>query len=847
MHSMAARMTASRQAVLTSLLAMAAICLGPRPAGGQLAPEDIRALRRQGEAEGWTFTVGENEATHYPLEHLCGLIVPRDWWVGAPFDPCTPERGLPAAFNWCDLGGCTPIRNQGGCGSCWAFATMGPFECNILIRDGDSVDLSEQWLVSCTDAGSCAGGWHSEAYKYLVEDGLTDPCGDDGAVLEQYFPYEADDVPCECPYPHDYFLNSWAFIGDGNSVPPPGAIKQAILDHGPVAVAISVNNAFQAYDGGVFNSNSDGSINHAVTLVGWDDTQGANGVWYLRNSWGDWWGEDGYMRIEYGCSRVGYAAAYVDYGVPDCNGNGIPDDQDIDNGTSNDCNDNGRPDECDLLYGTSPDCNNNGVPDECEACVAPLTASDGSGGEWFGNSVALDGVLAIVGAPWDGDNGDNSGSAYIYRYDDGAWTQEAKLTSSDGAADDRFGHAVSISGDLAVVGACGDDDNGDYSGSAYVYRWDGDAWVEETKLLAAGGAAFDYFGWSVAVRGELVLVGAKGPADEDGNPGSAYVYRCQGDLWVQETSLTASGGSSQDYFGWSVALGDDLAVVGAIWDDDNGEKAGAAYAYRYGGADWTEEAKLLASDGAEGDWFGCSVSVSGEVILVGASWDDNGGENAGSAYVYRHDGSGWNQQAKLHAFDGASQDYFGWSVAVCEDLAVIGAPRDNDMGEDSGSAYVYRYDGSEWVQANKIMALDGTPDDRFGYGVGVSGQNAIIGANWADTAYIFGGLSGEDCNENGAIDACDILGGGALDCNANFVPDDCDIANGISEDTNENGIPDECECPGDVNGDETVNVTDLLALLAAWGESDVPEDINDDGIVNVEDLLLLLAAWGDCP
>ena len=186
-------------------------------------------------------------------------------------------------------------------------------------------------------------------------------------------------------------------------------------------------------------------------------------------------------------------------------------------------------------------------------------------------------------------------------------------------------------------------------------------------------------------------------------------------------------------------------------------------------------------------------------------------------------------------------------MAVCDDLAVIGAPRDNDMGEDSGSAYVYRYDGSDWVQANKIMALDGTPDDRFGYCVGISGGNAIIGANWADSAYIFGGLNGEDCNENGAIDACDILGGGALDCNANFVPDDCDIADGTSEDTNENGIPDECECPGDVNGDETVNVTDLLALLAAWGESDVPEDINDDGIVNVADLLLLLAAWGDCP
>jgi hypothetical protein len=815
-------------------------------AEAQLSPGELAALKKRGEAEGWTFMVGENDATHRSLDELCGLVVPDRWWVGAPFDPMGGGRGLPDSLNWCDLGGCTPIRNQGGCGSCWAFAAVGPVECNILIRDGHSTDLSEQWLVSCTDAGSCNGGWHSEALKYFLEDGPTDPCGDNGAVLEEYFPYVAWDAPCGCPYPHDYFLNRWAFIGPEADVPPPNLIKEAILEHGPVAVCVCVDSAFQGYDGGVFNAHADGQINHAVTLVGWDDNQGAAGVWYLRNSWGAGWGEDGYMRIEYGCSRVGYAAAYVDYGVPDCNGNGVPDDQDIANGTSMDCNENGRPDECDLLYGTSPDINGNGVPDECEACVTALRIVDGTGEEWFGNAVAVDGTVSVVGAPWDAGNGDSAGAAYVYRYDDGAWTEEAKLVASDGAADDRFGHAVAVHGDLVAVGACGDDDNGDYSGAAYLYRFDGDSWVEESKVVASDGAPFDYFGFSIAVHGDLLVVGARGPSDDGGRPGAAYMYRRDGSTWLEETKVSGSE-ASQDYFGYTVAGADDLAVVGAIWDEEKGEKAGAAHVYRFDGSDWSEEEKLLASDGAPGDWFGSSVSISGDTVLVGASWEDHGVADAGAAYVYRYDGSAWDEEGKLTAFDGAAEDYFGTSVAICGDVAVVGAPRDNDMGEDSGSAYVFRHDGSEWSLASKALALDGTSHDRFGCAIGLSDGNAVIGAASADAAYVFGDVDGDDCNENGTVDACDILAGNAFDCNANFVPDVCDIENGTSEDANENGIPDECECPGDVNVDGAVDVTDLLALLAAWGQDGGPADINEDGIVDSEDLLLLLAGWGECP
>jgi len=259
-----------------------------------LSSEDIAALQKQGEEKGWTFTVGENSATDYSLDGLCGLVEADNWWVDAPFDPCTSRGNLPDYFDWRDSGGCTPVKNQGNCGSCWAFATVGPLECNILIKDSLEEDLSEQWLVSCNQEGyGCDGGWWVHDYHQWK----TDSCGGTGAVLEEEFPYVGYEAPCNCPYPHEYLIDSWAFIGSSQGIPSVGSIKQAIMDYGPVSVAVYANSAMQGYTGGIFNGCGSGDINHAVVLVGWDDNQGSNGVWFMRNSWGQNWGEDGgYMR-----------------------------------------------------------------------------------------------------------------------------------------------------------------------------------------------------------------------------------------------------------------------------------------------------------------------------------------------------------------------------------------------------------------------------------------------------------------------------------------------------------------------------------------------------------------------
>jgi len=278
-----------------------------------LTDANISALQTQAVQNGWTFTVGKNTATNRSFSQLCGLAEPDNWWVNAAFDPCVPTQALPSHFDWRELGGCTSVKDQDGCGSCWAFGTVGPLECNILIKDHKEVDLSEQWLVSCNRNGwSCNGGWWAHDYFQWK----TDRFNGTGAVLEEEFPYEAQDIPCSGPYDHPYQIDSWHYIGISQGVPSTDAIKQAIMTYGPVSAAVAVTDAFGAYTGGVFNvDDPHAPINHAPVLVGWDDTQGAHGVWILRNSWGSGWGEGGYMRIEYGCCKVGYGACYVVYPV----------------------------------------------------------------------------------------------------------------------------------------------------------------------------------------------------------------------------------------------------------------------------------------------------------------------------------------------------------------------------------------------------------------------------------------------------------------------------------------------------------------------------------------------------
>lgn len=413
-----------------------------------------------------------------------------------------------------------------------------------------------------------------------------------------------------------------------------------------------------------------------------------------------------------------------------------------------------------------------------------LLASDGALVDRFGFSVIVEGDTAVIGAPLDDDNGSGSGSAYVFVRSGTVWTEQQKVIASDGAVDDQFGHSVSLSGDSTAIGARFDDDGASDAGSAYVFVRSGSAWREQQKLLASGIES-QTFGASVSISGDVILGGAPlgvrpgigylyervgtvwtaeqklgadalGPSDEffgtsvsisvdtavigapayDGAPitdsGAAYVYVRIGTTWTEQQELRSSDLAANDNFGSSVSVSGDTVIVGAKWDDDNGGNSGSAYVFVRRGTVWAEQQKIIASDGAPSDWFGDSVSLSGDTAVIGALLHDGSGSGSGAAYVYFRSGTAWTEQQKLLASDGAADDQFGTSVSVSGDTAVIGAVLDDDAGSGSGSAYVFVRSGAVWSEEQKLVPLDSAPDDRFGSAVSVSGDTTVIGARWDD-------------------------------------------------------------------------------------------------------------------
>jgi len=356
-----------------------------------------------------------------------------------------------------------------------------------------------------------------------------------------------------------------------------------------------------------------------------------------------------------------------------------------------------------------------------------LTSSDPAAGDRFGESVAISGNTALVGAYRDDDKGTNSGSAYLFDVTTG--NQIAKLTASDTDAGDFFGSSVALSGNTALVGAFLDDDGGNRSGSAYLF--DVTTGNQIAKLTASDADAGDSFGWSVAISGNTALVGAFGDGGEGNRSGSAYLFDVA--TGNQIAKLNASDAAAHDFFGRSVAISGNTALVGAYGNDDGGDESGSAYLFDV--TTGNQIAKLNASDAAARDWFGRSVAISGNTALVGASGDDDGGSYpAGSAYLF--DVTTGNQIAKLTASDADEYDRFGWSVAISGNTALIGADSDDDY---SGSAYLF--DVTTGNQIAKLTASDADAFEFFGTSVAISSNTALVGAvrdgAWSGSVYLF--------------------------------------------------------------------------------------------------------------
>jgi len=335
-----------------------------------------------------------------------------------------------------------------------------------------------------------------------------------------------------------------------------------------------------------------------------------------------------------------------------------------------------------------------------------LIGSDTGPVDNFGCSVSIDGDYAIIGCEKHDGDGYDHGSAYIFKLDGSTWSEEENLFASDGATGDQFGYSVSIDGDYAIVGAFNDDDNGDGSGSAYIFKEESSGWVEVQKLTASDGSSGDWFGYSVSIDGDYAAVGA---FLVNNSAGALYIFKNNGSSWFEEQIIIPSDCERGDNFARSICINGDYVFAGSAADDDHGGMSGSAYIFKNTGSSWVEAQKLTDPQGEEGDLFGRSVSINEDYAIVGASGDDGG---TGSAHVFKNDVSGWMQEKKLTASDGQTADDFGWSVSTDGNNFIVGAKTDDDNGQNSGSAYVYMKDTEDQNPAKP--SIDGPSSGKAG-------------------------------------------------------------------------------------------------------------------------------------
>lgn len=418
----------------------------------------------------------------------------------------------------------------------------------------------------------------------------------------------------------------------------------------------------------------------------------------------------------------------------------------------------------------------------------------------FGYSVSINGDTMLIGAPRSPYNGLSSGSAHVYVYVDSVWNLQGMLLPDDGAEDDYFGASVSISGDIAVVGADSDDDNGELSGAVYVFTRAGGVWSQQAKITPDDGAAGDFFGGKVSIEDDVLVVSAAGVGD-GATVGAAYVFALIDGAWVQQAKLYADSGSFYDGFGSRVAVSGETVVVSAPRDDEAGAgpNSGAIYVYVREADRWECEAKLVVNDAVGGEALGWSLGIDQDTVVAGAPFCRDYGANSGAAYVFAREAGVWTQRSRLLPEGVDERDEFGSAVAVKGGLAVVGAWKDDDNGFDSGAAYLYKNAGGEWRESVKLLSSDGDLYDRFGYGAALNGDTAIVGAHSNDTDQNWGAV---------------------------YVFHNVGAA-----------------CASDLNHDNLVDTRDFIAFLNAWSVGDLSADWDKNGIIDTRDFVAFLNEW----
>jgi hypothetical protein len=363
-----------------------------------------------------------------------------------------------------------------------------------------------------------------------------------------------------------------------------------------------------------------------------------------------------------------------------------------------------------------------------------LTAGDAGLAAEYGRSVAIDGNFVAIGAgnaTVENATGQevNGGAVYLYKRQGMTYVLEAKLFAPDATSGAEFGRTVAIKGNTVCVGArfaqFGDLE---HAGAVYIYKKFRGSWYLEDKIVSPAPADEDNFGRALAIQGDLLVVTARKSSNEEG---AAYLFVYKDGSWVYREELTASDPVKKAYFGQSVDLQGDIMAIGARNANPNG--AGAVYLFRQSGNEWSEFAKIAPENGKKDDHFGFTVAISGDTIAVGARRADlsSNMKDAGAAYIYFVNEDSIEFITRLTASDANEGDEFGQSVAIAGDVIAVGAWKDDENYNETGSIYLFHKAGNRWIEAGKIIATDGKEGDEFGYSLAAFGNLMVTGAHFA--------------------------------------------------------------------------------------------------------------------
>ena len=477
-------------------------------------------------------------------------------------------------------------------------------------------------------------------------------------------------------------------------------------------------------------------------------------------------------------------------------------------------------------------------------CDIKIVSEFGMPDDRFGRDVSLSNEWIAVGANRDdNENGSNAGSIYVYRYDDLEIIDEFFLVAPDGESNDYFGKTVSVYQNWLITSSIYDNVNGEKSGSAYLFNFNGESWVFHTKIVPEDGSPFDRFGYSLDIYDDQVIIGSVYDDDLAENAGSAYVYELLNEQWVFKQKLKLDSPDVDDFFGISVSISSNLIAVGAVNDDDIGLNSGSVILFKKNNNEWEQFYKVLAFDGSDYDLFGNDIDLNLRKLVVGSFHDDNFYNNSGSVYLYEI-----NQDYevlllnKITSFDESPNDNFGYSVSLSDNYFAVGS-KDNDNGINSGAVYIYDFVND--FNQFKYIPDDGEAFDEFGVSVCIYENKVIVGSQHSNNSNGAVYLSNiKNCNN---ILACN-YNNGLLndDSGCEFPINNYDCSGSCFYEIDNCGVCNGQNLKGDVNYDSIVDIVDVVFIVDYILLSNFQDlntcmaDINFDLIVNITDLILII-------